>query len=320
MVFLTGSNAQGKTSLLEAIAVASRLGSPRASRQAQIVREGCIGCGVALETDEALFKAVYQDRKFELAIDGQPSKRGEYLEQSPRVVWMENRDLDLIRGSGEKRRRFLDAIGTQLSTVYARALRDYTKALRSRNAMLKENRSRDRSFEMFTQLLIQHGQALVSFRQQIIQDLLPEMEVSHHTISGQKEQFSMVYMPSASELASAMEASLQRDVIMKQTLVGPHRDDFALTVDQRPASDFASEGQQRTLAIALRLAQGRLLRGSDQEVLYLVDDVFGELDEERRQALLLALPRSAQKVLTTTNLNWGAVDAQVLQLSGYRLV
>jgi len=146
------------------------------------------------------------------------------------------------------------------------------------------------------------------------------MEVSHHTISGQKEQFSMVYMPSASELASAMEASLQRDVIMKQTLVGPHRDDFALTVDQRPASDFASEGQQRTLAIALRLAQGRLLRGSDQEVLYLVDDVFGELDKERRQALLLALPRSAQKVLPTTNLNWGAVDAQVLQLSGYRLV
>jgi len=258
-VFFTGANAQGKTSLLEAIAVASRLSSPRASRQSQIVREGGIGCGVAIETEAGLFKAVYQDRKFELAHDKVPCKKMDYLSKSPRVVWMENRDLEIVRGSGERRRRYLDTIGSQLNPVYAKALRDYTKAVRSRNALLKDQRSESRDFQVFSALVVEHGNILIDFRSRIIRDLLPFIVQAHHTISGAKEKFSISYQPSSLNFTEDLAKSLPQDQVMKQTLVGPHRDDFSILVDGRPANDFASEGQQRTLAISLRLAQGDLL-------------------------------------------------------------
>jgi len=319
-IYLTGENAQGKTSLLEAIAVAARLGSPRASRQRHIVREGADGCGVALQTDSGLYKAVYQDRKFGLSLDGAPIKKRDYLAHSPRIVWMENRDLDLVRGSGERRRRYLDAIGSQLSPHYAQSLRDYTKALRSRNALLKEQRSHERSFAAFTDLLITHGQTLVDYRQRIITDLLPHIALSHHTISADAEQFSIAYQPSAEALSMGVPASLHADRALRQTTVGPHRDDFSVLVDQRPAADFASEGQQRTLALALRLGQGYLLQSHPgAEVLYLIDDVFGELDARRRLALLQAFPSDAQAIFTTTQLNWGEVTGRVHELKGYEL-
>ncbi len=320
-VFFTGANAQGKTSLLEAIAVASRLGSPRASRQSQIVREGKDGSGVAIQTEQGLFKAVYQDRKFELSQDGAPCKKKDYLENSPRIVWMENRDLELIRGTGERRRRFLDTIGAQMSPLYARSLRDYTKALRSRNALLKDGRSHDGNFQAFTELVVRHGEFLITTRQKIIHDLLPYIEESHHTIAASKETFSISYRPSSLNLAQDLEEGLERDRLMKQTLIGAHRDDFSVLVDNRVASDFASEGQQRTLAIALRLAQGRLLESQPHsEVVYLVDDVFGELDEQRRQALMQAFPKTAQTILTTTQIHWGEVDAQVFELKDGKIV
>lgn len=321
MVFLTGENAQGKTSLLEAVAVASRLGSPRASRQGQMVRTGSTGCGVALETEEGLFKSVYQDRKFELTLNGAPCRRSDYLAESPRVVWMENRDLELIRGSGEKRRRYLDAVGSQLSSQYASSLRAYTKALRSRNALLKDGRSGESSFRIFSDLLVQHGQVIIDYRRRILSDLLPYMTESHTQISGKREQFVMQYQPSSESLATDLEQGLQKDLLLKQTQQGPHRDDFSLLVDECPACDYASEGQQRTLAISLRLAQGDLLRHTQTggEVVYLVDDVFGELDTKRRQALLTTLPTDCQKILTTTSLNWGEVSGQIYTLKEGRL-
>ncbi len=318
LVFLTGQNAQGKTSLLEAVAVASRLGSPRASKQSQIMREGVSGCGVAIQLNGQLLKAIYEDRKFELAVDGQTVTRKEYLSVSPKIVWMENRDLELIRGSGEKRRRFLDAIGSQTSAEYASCLRAYTKALRSRNALLKAGRSSEGSFHAFTDLLIKNGKFLIETRTRILEHLLPHVIKAQAEISGHQEIFQMEYAPSSTSLEEDVLANLSKDVVMKQTLIGPHRDDFSLLVDGRLASDYASEGQQRTLALALRLAQGQLLlkASSAEKIIYLIDDIFGELDMERRQSLLSALPSKSQKLLTTTSLNWGNVNGQVFHLSG----
>ena len=208
-----------------------------------------------------------------------------------------------------------------MSPLYARSLRDYTKALRSRNALLKDGRSHDGNFQAFTELVVRHGEFLITTRQKIINDLLPYIEESHHTIAASKETFSISYRPSSLNLAQDLEEGLERDRLMKQTLIGAHRDDFSVLVDNRVASDFASEGQQRTLAIALRLAQGRLLESQPHsEVVYLVDDVFGELDEQRRQALMQAFPKTAQTILTTTQIHWGEVDAQVFELKDGKIV
>lgn len=321
MVFFTGGNAQGKTSLLEAVAVVSRLGSPRASRQSHIIREGANGCGVAIQTTNGFFKSIYQEGKFELSIDGQPVTRAEYLSRSPRVVWMENRDLELIRGSGDKRRRFLDSIGSQLSAEYTYALRSYTKALRSRNALLKENRFQDGSFKVFTDLLVQHGATLMDFRKRMVEKLLPYMAAAHSKISGANESFDLKCQISAPQLTEGLQENFQKDIVLKQTTVGPHRDDFSLLVDGRPASDFASEGQQRTLAVSLRLAQGELMLNSidSDNLIYLVDDVFGELDQGRRAALMESLPASCLKLLTTTSLHWSGSHGCVYTVNDRKL-
>lgn len=316
MVFFTGENAQGKTSLLEAVAVAARLGSPRATRQAQLVKEGRKGCGVAIQTDTHFHKAIYEERKFSLTMDGQSCLRREYLAVSPRIIWMENRDLEIIRGSGEKRRRYLDALGSQSHEEYAESLKMYSKALRSRNALLKDGRVGEGSFTSFSEQLVKHGQILIEHRERLLQELIPPITESQAQISGKRETFSMEYNPSARDLERELAEGLQKDVILKQTQIGPHRDDFSLSVDGRAASDFASEGQQRTLALALRLAQGELIRknAGQAETMYLIDDVFGELDEARRHALLSALPAECQRILTTTNLNWGKIDAAVYKV------
>ena len=97
----------------------------------------------------------------------------------------------------------------------------------------------------------------------------------------------------------------ERESRMRQAVVGPHRDDLALRIQGMPASDFASEGQQRTIALALKLAQGRLLESrGGRAPIYLMDDIFGELDPGRRNALMSHLPPGAQKWITTTSLGW----------------
>lgn len=322
LVFFTGQNAQGKTSILEAIAMASRLASPRASKQMQMVREGAMGCGVALQKDGQFFKSIYKDKKYELVIDGVPVKRREYLSQAPKVVWMESRDIDLIRGSSEKRRRYLDSIGTQLIPEYPMTLRNYTKILRSRNALLKEGRIQERTFQVFTDSLCEYSDLLTQMRSDLVQRLIPKIYSTHSRISQNQEAFTISYLPSALSLSSYLEANLPKEKLLKQTLSGAHRDDLRLTINERNASDYASEGQQRTLAVSLRLAQGALLTDafSPPQVLFLIDDVFGELDRTRREALMEALPTQSQKLITTTTLNWDSPLSQNLYLSNGQIM
>ncbi len=316
-VFLTGRNAQGKTSILEAIAVASRLGSPKATVQSQFVREGCNGAGLALATDQHLFKVIYQERKFSTTIDGYPSKRAQYLLQTPRVIWMENKDLDLIRSSGEKRRRYMNAIGVQHSVDYNTSLKAYNKALQSRNALLRSNRSQDKTFQIFTELLVTHGQYITDYRQRIIERLKPFVQQAHQHISQGFEIFDMSYHPSSTNLHQDLLANLSKDIQIGQTSLGPHRDDIKFAINNRDVSTFGSEGQQRTLAISLKLGQGAFLKYllPETSIFYLIDDVFGELDTSRKSALMEFLPQDAQKILTTTSLDWCDTSHQVFEIA-----
>lgn len=315
MIFFTGNNAQGKTSVLEAIAVACRLQSPRAGKLSQLVRFENSGCGVAFKMEDTVYKAVLKENKFQLSKDGFEQRRKDYLFETPRIVWMENRDIELIRGSGEKRRKYLDFVGGQYLTEYASALRNYTKALRSRNALLKTGVSQGTQIEAFEKVLIDSGQKLITWRGELLQRLQPFISESHQSISGKQEHLEIQYRPSTLSLQEALEEGRARDAVMKQTLTGPHRDDFTININAQVASDYASEGQQRTIAIALKLAQGRLLhnkRNTRNTLIYLIDDVFGELDENRRNALLSTLPEGCQKILTTTSLEWNHAEKPMI--------
>ena len=302
-----GENAQGKTSLLEAVCLLLRLQSPRARQARQLIRDGAEGFGVAgTSCDHEL--QVRGDRKgLTLKCDGDAaSSRRDYLAASGLVVWMGNDDLDLVRGGGESRRKYLDFLASQIDPEYRNHWLRYRKALAARSRLLKILSPREPEVKAYTQLLIDHGSAIVNIRESLCEELTPRASENHAAVSGKEEELGMIYQDKAKgDLAGAFADVEEREMRRGITLAGPHRDDLRLTISGRSAREYGSEGQQRTLALALKLAQGEVLRErGNRAPIYLIDDVFGELDPGRRNALMERFPRGAQKLITTTNLAW----------------
>lgn len=306
-VVLTGDNAQGKTSILEAICMLVRLHSPRTHRIGTLARIGAAGFGIAGDPWEQQRKIVHSRDGLMLAVDEEtrPSQ-GAYLEDGGLVVWMGNEDLELIRGPGEGRRRFLDFLGAQVDPHYRRSWSRYRRALRAKNVLLKEGRHRDAEIASYEEILIEHGTVLMEIRARLVDGLAPLAAEAQRAVSGRDEPLSLRYLPaSGPSLRESMLQARERETRLRQAVIGPHRDDLDLRLHGVPAAEFASEGQQRTLALALKLAQGKLLeqRGGKLPI-YLMDDIFGELDPTRRNALMNHLPEAAQKWITTTHLDW----------------
>lgn len=316
--FLIGANAQGKTSVLEAACLLLRLQSPRTTSPAECVRFGNKAFSIDGRWAGRHLHLKYEGRLKHFALDSKvQSTAADYLSVG-KVVWISNADLELVRGTGSSRRRFLDFLGVQLIPGYLGQLRSYERSLRSRNNLLREARPR-REIAAFDVPLISSGDFLLQARGELCAILGPLVGDFHRQISGAGESPGMVYRPGAREaMAVALEASLPQEERLRTTTVGPHRDDVELLLDERPAEAFGSEGQQRSLALALKLAQARAIReGTGISPLYLIDDVFGELDTSRRNNLLGVLPVEAQKLFTTTTLSWlreSPTDALVFQL------
>lgn len=311
-----GHNAQGKTSILEAVCVLVRLHSPRAKSMRPMVRFANSEFGIAGEGWQKDLQVRYGRSGSKMLVEGEELKtQGEYLENGGLVVWMGNEDVELVRGSGGSRRHYLDFICSQLDAGYRRALSRYRRALKARNLLLKESRLREDSIQAYTEILIQNGEYVTASRKHVLDLLTPHLENAQKKISGRDELLTFDYLPgSGGDMVKAFELTAESERRQRQTLAGPHRDDFRILLNGMPAADYASEGQQRTISLAMKLSQGDVLRACGNKMpVYLLDDIFGELDPNRRNALMRYLPKSAQKLITTTNLDWLDKD-----LSGWR--
>lgn len=322
-----GENAQGKTSILEGICFLLRLQSPRTSLASDVMRVGQDSFAIAGDFNGRGFQVAVKASRRRLKLDGGEIKRGDYLDASGLVVWIGNDDLQLIRGSGEQRRRYLDFAASQLHPGYRPALLAYEKAVRTRNFLLKRDASPNwAQINAYTKILIQHGEFITTMRADLVDSLQPWAEDAQRSISGRGEVLEMGYQNASGEdFTTALEASRDEELRRRQTVVGPHRDDVLLSISGMSASQFASEGQQRTIAISMKLAQAKLLEQlRRQPPVLLIDDVFGELDTVRRNALLNYLPPASQKLITTTHLDW--VDtgmkaaARIYQVDAGRIV
>ncbi len=318
VTLFVGDNAQGKTSILEAICLVMRLQSPRASSIADVIqfgkREFVVTAG--FRQQELLFGYSKTQRK--MRVDGEnQGKSAEYLRYTAKVVWMANDDLTLVTGGAEARRRYLDFMGSQLYPTYRAAMRAYDRALRSRNFLLKRDAQPNwRQIDAYTQILAEHGAELTNRRREMIAELGPvtsavQREVSTSfrgtgTDAHPGETLEISYQPADGDrLLEALAEARAVETRRRSTAAGPHRDDLLLQLNGMPAAQFASEGQQRTVALALKLGQARLFRERTEESpLLLLDDIFGELDPARRNALMACLPAESQKLITTTNLDW----------------
>ncbi len=319
---LTGDNAQGKTSVLEALCVLIRLHSPRTHRMATMARLGGKGFGIAGDPWGSDRQVRYSRAGLILKVDEETRlSQTRYLADGGLVVWMGNEDLELIRGPGEGRRRYLDFLGAQIDPDYRRSWSRYRRALRAKNLLLKEGRPRDAEISSYEEILVEHGTVLMQARARLISELSPLAAAAQRSVSGEDEPLTLTYLPaSGTDLRESMLQARERETRLRQAVVGPHRDELDLRLHGMPAADFASEGQQRTLALALKLAQGKLLeqRGGKPPI-YLMDDIFGELDPGRRNALMENLPPLAQKWITTTHLDWLKETPDIGQITQFKV-
>jgi DNA replication and repair protein RecF len=291
--------------VLEAACVLLRLQSQRSSNLVPLIRVGAKSFCVSGNYDRHLLRFSYGKLRRRLEFDGVDQRTAtEYL-RIARVVWFANTDIEFIRGSSEPRRRYLDFVGSQTDPRYRPTLRAYERALRSRNALLKSSPVRLREIAAYDPPLIEQGVRLRALRSELIARLAPLAAAAYADISSDKERVDVYFAPGNEEdFAADLARTREEQLRLRQTVVGPHRDDLDLFIDGMDAQLFASEGQQRTMALALKLGQARLFAEAGTVPLLLIDDIFGELDPIRRKRLFDCLPEAAQKLVTSTTPKW----------------
>lgn len=308
-----GENAQGKTNVLEAIYLVATLRSFRGAGGAQLVRQGqkgyFVGAGVQTDTEHEC-KIYWSVQQRSLTLDSQPVRRlSEYLGVLRAVVFS-SEDLQLVKGPASRRRRLLDLLLTQTSSSYLPLLQRYTQALRSRNALLKRPSVDERTLESFSRELVDAGTEIIRRRRQLIPVLTPLAVEAYQRIASNPDEFSLQYQPSIkNDFVVELAQSRNRERTLRSTCVGPHRDELVLSIEARPADLFASEGQKRSIAIALKMAQAEYLNQIyGVPPVLLIDDIMGELDARRRNAFVPLLQRidraGSQVFMTATEENW----------------
>ena len=304
--FFVGRNGQGKTSILEAACVLLRLQSQRSSTLLPIVRFGEKSFAVSGRRENHLLEFRYSPLRRKISFDQVEQRTlDEYL-RIARVVSFANTDIELVRGGSETRRRYLDFLAAQIDPIYRPTLRAYERALRSRNALLKSPHPRPRELAAYDPPLLEYGAKLSAMRARLVERLGPLASAAHGEISGTGETLQLEFSPGNSDnFVRDLANSRPQELRLRQTVVGPHRDDIQILVETKAANQYASEGQQRTVALAMKIAQSRIfLMEEGTPPLLLIDDIFGELDPVRRNSLLRHLPAEAQKLVTATSMQW----------------
>jgi DNA replication and repair protein RecF len=309
---LLGDNAQGKTNILEAIYLIATLRSFRGVGGAQLVRHGqkgyFIGSQIIGQTRHET-RMYWSLRERSLTLDNRPVRKlTDYLGTLRTVVFC-TEDLLLVKGPARGRRRFMDLLLSQTHQNYLPLLQRYTRALKARNALLKQRMVDAASLESFNRELIAAGNELTRLRAQLVPAFAPHATGAHARIAT-GETLQLAYSSGVkADFAVELAQSRERELSYRSTVVGPHRDDLDLLIGGKPAAQFGSEGQKRTVATALKMAQAEYLTElHGGPPVLLIDDVMGELDVKRRSGLLPLLQRSheaqGQVFMTATEENW----------------
>jgi DNA replication and repair protein RecF len=310
---LLGDNAQGKTNILEAIYLMATLRSFRGVGSAQMIRHGARGYfvgGKIVGQGEREIKMFWSARERNLSLDGQPVKKlADYFGALRTVVFC-TEDLQLVKGTARARRRFLDLLLAQTHPFYLPLLQRYMHTVRARNALLKQRSADETALESFSQELVKLGNEIIRARRELVPKFSPLARLAYRRISNDAEELRIEYQPSVkNDFAVELAQSRAREKTFRATLVGPHRDDLQLLLNEKSAAQFGSEGQKRTLAIALKMAQAEFLAGiHGSPPILLIDDVMGELDVKRRSGFLPLLEHArktnGQVFMTATEENW----------------
>jgi DNA replication and repair protein RecF len=317
---LVGANAQGKTNLLEAIALLARGRSERVRNRTDIIKHGTSSCKVAgdFRDDQGLAHELSLRLDSvgarELTLDGQKLQRVSQLYEFVPCIFQESTDLELLLGAPALRRSFLDMLCLELSVRHLTRYTSWQRLLRSRNALLARGRS-GRELGVVSEQLARVSAVLVCSRLEALEMLnqalreLPEDPATEKLEVDYRLSGASAGGPEglrAEELESwyreRLAARQEEDLRTRTTGLGPHRDELAIKLDGWPVRRTASRGQLKDVTLRLRLAEWRAVHtGRREPPLLLLDDVFSETDHERRRRMLGWLPRTAQLICTGTD-------------------
>jgi len=303
-----GENAQGKTNLLEALVYLSCGRSPRTRSDREMIRFDAPSARIcahvfARERDFQVQADLFRDRRRKLTVNKVPAKNSAALSEVYNTVFFCPEDLYLIREGAAARRKFLDQALCQLRPRYAAALSEYNRAYDHKLRILRDSEEHPgllATLPDFNEQMVRYGAAIIHYRYQFSLRLNEYAAMHHAECSGGKEQLEITYQtvssvkdPAAPEeeiaenLRAHMESHRAAELATRQCLSGPHKDDLSVTIDGRDAKQFASQGQTRTAALAMKLAEREIYKNASGEYpVLLLDDVLSELDPKRQEFVL----------------------------------
>lgn len=329
LTILVGPNAVGKTSVVEAVQMMTALRSFRTNQYAQMIR-----CGAASASVDALvagggrlleLSLRLKDGKRTYGLNGK-SKRVQDLKGVLPAVSFSPDDLNLVKGSNSNRRDAVDALGSQLSKNFYSVKSDYAKLVRQRNRALKDGVP-DAYIDSIDDVLVLVASQLMAHRLHILRKMTPAFAGYYHDIAAGGESLCATYIPSWDEsddccgcacgirmedgfdksaaadmLAAALKRRRAEERARGKTVVGPHADKLTFLLDGRDALHYSSQGQQRSIVLAFKLAEAAVITETlGQKPILLLDDVLSELDELRRRYFLQFISDDLQTFITTTN-------------------
>ncbi len=309
---LYGDNAQGKTNVLEAIFVCGTTKSHKGSKDRELIRIGAEEAHIRLfitkkDVSHKIDMHLKKNKSKGIAIDGIPIRRSSELMGLVHIIFFSPEDLRIIKNGPSERRRFLNLELCQLDAVYLHDLGDYNKILNQRNKLLKQisfQPSLKDTLDVWDMQLIACGKKIIRRRKEFVVQLQKMVQQIHSRLTGGREELLVTYEPDVEEelFEEKLKKSLEKDLRTFTTNAGPHRDDLCFqngTIDLRK---YGSQGQQRTCALSLKLAEIELVKQltGDQPIL-LLDDVLSELDRNRQNYLLDSI-HDIQTIVTCTGL------------------
>lgn len=310
---LYGDNAQGKTNILEAVYLAATTKSHRGSKDREMIQFHADEAHIRIQYEKQdiihqLDMHLKKNRAKGVAIDRIPIRRSSDLLGQIPVIFFSPEDLKIIKNGPSERRKFMDLELSQLESLYLYYLSKYNKILMQRNNLLKQIKFQENlidTLEAWDIQLVKYGSEIIRYRKDFIEHLNLIIRDIHKRLTGQQEEIKIEYENSVAYDSFLTEIKEKRNVDLKYatTNIGPHRDDIRFLVNDIDIRRFGSQGQQRTAALSLKLAQIQLVKEvlKDSPIL-LLDDVLSELDSHRKVYLLEGI-REIQTFITCTGLD-----------------
>lgn len=312
--FIIGNNAQGKTNLLEGIYLSSIGKSFRTSRDNEMIGFNKDFCRVKVKGEKELFPVevditLKKDLGKAIKINGVNITKSSELLENIYIVIFSPEDLKIVKDEPEKRRKFIDKELCLLRPSYYDALSNYKKVLTQRNTYLKEYNIEPSILDIWDMQLAKYGAAIISMREEFIKKINLISKEIHSNITNGKEELKIEYSPNIKNsdnledvIYEILKESRQNDLRLRTTTKGPHRDDIEFYINEINVRSFGSQGQQRTAALSLKLAELNLIKEETGEsAILLLDDVMSELDETRQKFLIKSLSE-IQLFITTTEI------------------